>query len=149
MRTDALQLGEDVRRDHNGLAHALELADQLPQVDPSPRIEARGGLIENEKSRIVYKSPCQRQPLFHAARQGVDIGVGLVDQAHQLEQISHHSRPGPRSYVLHSCKEIEILGSVETFVDPEEVGHPAELAPNGDRVHFRVDPSDFDRTSVP
>ena len=43
---------------------------------------------------IVDEGVGQAQPLLHAARQGLDVGVALVGQVDQLEQVADH--PAPR-----------------------------------------------------
>ena len=73
-----LELGQDVAADQDRLAHRAQLAEQLAQLDPGARVEARGRLVEQQHLRIVDERVGQAQPLLHAAREGLDVGVALA-----------------------------------------------------------------------
>ena len=61
------QLMEDVRRDQDGLAHPLELLEQLADLDAGARVEARCGLVHQQHLRIVQQHASDAQALLHAA----------------------------------------------------------------------------------
>ena len=72
-----LELGEDVAADEDRLAQRAQLAEQLAELDPGPRVEARGGLVEDQDGGIVDEGVGQAEALLHAPRQGGDVRVAL------------------------------------------------------------------------
>ena len=88
VRANPFELGQDVRGDDDGLAESGEFGDQLTQLHPRPRIEPRGRLVEHEELGIVHQRAGQGEALLHAPRQAVDVGVGLVVEVHQRQQIA-------------------------------------------------------------
>ena len=91
-----LELGEDVAADEDGLAERAELAEQLAQLDPGARVEAGGGLVEQQHLGVVDERVGEAQALLHAARQALDVGVALVGEVDQLEQVADHPPPRGR-----------------------------------------------------
>ena len=84
--------------DQDRLAEAAQLAQELAQLDAGPRIEAGCGLVEQQHLRIVDEGVGEAQALLHAARQALDVGVALVREVDQLEEVADHPPPrgGPR-----------------------------------------------------
>ena len=76
-----------VRREHDGLALRVQLADDVPQGEAALRVEARRRLVEEQHVGIVHDRPGDHQPLGHAARHLGDVGRGPVGQAELLEQL--------------------------------------------------------------
>ena len=75
---------------HRGaLGH--QLPDDLPQVDPRPRVQAGGRLVQEQDRGPADQAGAQVQPAAHAPRVGLHGAVGGVGQAEALEQIG---RPG-------------------------------------------------------
>ena len=68
-----LELGQDVAADEDRLAHRAQLAEELAQLDPGARVEARGRLVEEQHLRIVDERVGQAQPLLHPARERLDV----------------------------------------------------------------------------
>ena len=71
-----------------------ELAEQLAQLDPGARVEAGRRLVEQQDLRVVDQRVGQAQALLHAPRQALDVGVALVAEVDELEQVADH--PAPR-----------------------------------------------------
>src|SRR5205823_2561809 len=76
--TELAQLAEDVAGDHDGLAEALELLEQLADFDSGARVQTTRGLVEQEDRRVVDEDARQAEALLHAAGEGIDQGVALV-----------------------------------------------------------------------
>ena len=125
-----LELGQDVAADDDGLAHRAQLAEQLAQLDPGARVEARGRLVEQQHLRIVDQRVGQAQPLLHPAREGLDVRVALVAEVDQLEQVGDHPAPAGRRQPVAAGEEVEVLPDLHVVVDAEGVGHEAEDAPD-------------------
>ena len=65
-RAQLLELGQDVARDQDRLAERPQLAQELAQLHPGPRVEARGGLVEQQDGRVVDEGVGEAQALLHA-----------------------------------------------------------------------------------
>ena len=112
------------------LPERAELAEQLAQLDAGPRVEARRRLVEEQDLGIVDEGVGEAQPLLHAARQGLDVLVALVAEVDELEEVADHpSPPGGRDPVA-AGEEVEVLPDLHVVVDPEDVRHEAEDAPD-------------------
>ena len=128
------ELGEDVAADEDRLAHRPQLAKDLAHLDAGPRVEARGRLVEDQQRRIVDERVGEAQPLAHAAREGLDVGVALVGEADDLEQLADHRGPAGRGDAVAAREEVEVLPDAEVVVHAVEVGHVADAAADLDRV---------------
>ncbi len=119
-RAQLLELGEDVAADDDRLAHRAELAEELAQLDPGARVEARCGLIEEQDLRIVDEGVGQAQPLLHAARERLDVGVALVrrDRPGRAGRRSSADAAG-RVKPVAAGEEVEVLPDLHVVVDPE------------------------------
>ena len=58
-----------VRGEEDGLALAVQLAEDLPQREAALRIEPGGGLVEEEDRGAVHDRPRHHEALRHAARE--------------------------------------------------------------------------------
>ena len=54
-------------------------------------------LVEQQHLRVVDEGVGQAQALLHAARQRLDVGVALVGEVDQLEQVADHPAAGGRA----------------------------------------------------
>src|SRR6185312_15273592 len=61
-------------------AGSAEVHDLLPELQPALRIEARGGLVEEEHLRIADQGTGHGQALLLAARELADPGVAFLLQ---------------------------------------------------------------------
>ena len=62
-----LGLFQIVRSQHDGMAVAVELADELPQALAQLDIHAGGRFVENDYRRLVHQSLRHQHPPFHPA----------------------------------------------------------------------------------
>ena len=125
-----LELGQDVAADDDGLAHRTELAEELAKLDPRARVETGRRLVEEQHLRVVDERVGEAQPLLHAARQVLDVGVALVAEIDQLEQVADHPAPAGRRQPVAAGEEVEVLPDLHVVVDPERVRHEPEDAPD-------------------
>ena len=70
-------------------ALAAYVFDQLPKAPPRQRVNASGGLIENQQIRLVDQCAAQPELLFHAARELARRAIGKALQVSRLEQLLH------------------------------------------------------------
>jgi hypothetical protein len=67
-----------VAGDHDGHAGVRQCADACPELAASQRIDAGGGLVQEQNVRAVQQRGGERQPLLQAERQiAGDAGGGL------------------------------------------------------------------------
>ena len=79
---------------------------------------------------------------------GVDVGVGLVLEIDQSEQVGDERGSGLGTHPVGGSEEVEVLGGVQALVDAEYVGHPADQPPNRLRIDLRIDSADPHRPAV-
>ena len=125
-----LELGQDVAADDDGLAHRTELAEELAKLDPRARIETGRRLVEEQHLRVVDEGVGEAQPLLHAARQVLDVGVAPIAEIDQLEEVADHPAPAGRRQAVAAREEVEVLPDLHVVVDPERVRHEPEDAPD-------------------
>ena len=65
--TQLIGLFHVVRREEDGLAVGVQLAEDLPEGDATLRVEAGGRLVEEEDRGPVHDRPGHHEPLSHAA----------------------------------------------------------------------------------
>ena len=63
------RLVHEVSRDHDGHAFFDEAVDVRPEFAPRQRVDAGGGLVQEQHRRLVHDRAGQRQPLLEAQRQ--------------------------------------------------------------------------------
>ena len=125
------ELGKDVARDDDRLAHALELFQDLAHLDARTGVEAGSRLVQEQDCRVVDQGARQADPLLQTSRQGVDELVLAFGQADEREQVIH-DRLSP-SLLLPVARRVE----VEVFADGQLVVHAEEIRHVADaRVHF-------------
>ena len=127
-RAELLELGKDVAADHDRLAERPELAEELAQLDPGPRIEAGRRLVEEQDLRVVDERVGEAQPLLHAPREALDVRVALVAEIDEVEEVADHPPPPIGRDAVAAGEEVEILPDLHVVVDAEDVRHEAEDA---------------------
>ena len=70
-----------VGRQHDGVAVAVQAADELPQRLPQLDIDPGRRLVQHDDRRLVHQRLRDQHAALHAARQGAHVGVGLGRQA--------------------------------------------------------------------
>ena len=137
-RAQLLELGQDVARDEDRLAERAQLAQELAQLHPGPRVEAGGRLVEEQHRRVVDEGVGQAQPLLHAARQALDVRVALLAQVDELEEVADHPPAARGRQAVAAGEEVEVLPDLHVVVHAEDVGHePDDPADRGRIVAHR------------
>src|SRR3954447_10599520 len=94
MRADLLDLGEQVGRGEDRRTVACEVADQMPDLACSLRVESVGRLVQHEQLPALHQRDRDRQPLPHAQRVRADLLAGRVGQADALQRLTCPRLPG-------------------------------------------------------
>ena len=63
----------EVRGQDQGLAIRRQAAHALPDQVPRLRVETGGGLVEEQKLRVIDQRAGEREAPLHAARERVDL----------------------------------------------------------------------------
>ena len=127
----------------HGAPFRFELLDQLPHVPPGLRVQAGGGLVQEQQDRVVDQCGGNGEPLFLPAGKLLEEGLGAVGQFHLSQQAQGVNLP-----VVNTGHHVQYLGQVQ----PVEVGGRLEL--NADnllnlpRVFLDVDAVDQGRSAV-
>ena len=104
--TEHLRFLDVVGGEHDGVAVAVEPADELPQPLAQLDVDAGGRLVEHDHRRPVHQRLRDQHPALHAARERAHVGVGLR-------------------------REVEV---VHHLVDPVAVRRAARSSPTGSRA---------------
>ena len=144
---ELLRLVHVVGGEHERDAVLLEPVQALPEHVPGLRVEAGGGLVEQQHLGLVDQRTCDREPPLHPARKRVDARVAAVAELHELEEllrtpadlgagqvevapVDHEVVPdrelGVEVVLLrHHAEPAADLGAVGGRVEAEHVQHPA------------------------
>ncbi len=122
---DLLDLGEEMARHENGDALlAGQPAQQRAEVLDACRVEAVGGLVEDEEPRLAEERQRQRQPLAHAERVGAHEAVGVGGQLDEAQQ--NVDAGGGRGE--QAAGDLEVFAAGEVAVERRALDERADAA---------------------
>ena len=78
-------------------AAAPEVVDDLPDLEARLRVEAGGGLVEEEQLGVADEGAGERQPLLLAAGELLDAGVALLFELHDADGVFDAAAAAGRS----------------------------------------------------
>ena len=122
---DLLQLGEDVARDQHRPALGRERAQDVAQLDPAARVEARGRFVEQQDAGVVDQRPGDGGPLPHAAGQLGGPGVLEAAQPHEVDQLVDPLLR--RAHPCHVPREADVLGDAAPREQSRRLWHDSDL----------------------
>src|SRR5690606_23142878 len=103
----AFGLVEIWRGNQDRQATCQKLPEQLPELAPRHRIDARRRLVEHDERRLVNERARQRELLLHAARQACREPAAERFESGQRQQPIAR---GPEvTYAVHTCEELDVL----------------------------------------
>ena len=103
--------------EEDGFALVLEALDDLADLHAAERIEAAGGLVEDQQVGIVDQRLGQADALLHALGVGLDGALAGVFQLDQLEQLVNAAvRLGARDAEDARVEAEQFLGGEELVV---------------------------------
>src|SRR5206468_1984291 len=98
---------EVVRDEQGGHRGVLESARELPcRAGPSPRVEGRERLVEQEDSRLAGERPRERDPLALTTRKSIGSGVRHVVDAKAVKQRLGTPAPLPARQLLERIGDV-------------------------------------------
>ena len=95
---EVVGLLEVLRGEQHGDPGGGEVLDHAPQLDPTLRVEAGGGLVEEQHRRSVHERGGEVEAPAHPARVRAHDPVGGVDEREVVEQLvaaRRDARPTP------------------------------------------------------
>ena len=125
---DLLDLGEQVRGDQDGDAVGGDLPDQATDLAGALRVEAVGGLVQDDQLPRPEQAGRDGQPLLHAQRVGP---VALLGRGEQADPVQRRVDPGRRG---------ARVGGPVGGVHPGQVGPAGQLRVEGGPLDQRADP---------
>ncbi len=84
---ELIRFFEVLRRQQDRRPLAAQVADDLPDLVATPRIETCRRLVEEEHARLREQARREVEPPSHAARVGLRGSVGGLDELEALEQL--------------------------------------------------------------
>ena len=122
-----LRLVHVVGRDDERRAAPLQLVEPLPKQVARLRVQAGGGLVEDDEVRLVDERASDRQAPLHAAGQGLDLVLGALVELDELEELI-----GPLAGDLAGDVEVarvhlQVLAHRQLGVEVVDLRHDAEL----------------------
>ena len=128
--------------EEDGGAPAVDAADLVPHRQPAGRVEAGGGLVEEQHLGPVDEGRGQVEPPLHPARVALERPVGGVDQLDQLQQLLGPGGGGLLVEAEEPTLEDEQLAPALALVEPGLLQGDADLGPHPRRVGGDVDAGD-------
>ena len=124
----AFGLVHEVGREEDGDAIiAGEIDQRAPESVAGDRVDARGGLVENEHGRPVQHGHRKLQPLLDAKRQALRLGVGHVFQVVSFQQLFDSTFDLICREMVKVRMQLEILPHGKLAVERERLRHVADV----------------------
>ena len=126
---ELIRLLEVLRRQQDRRPVAAQVADDLPDLVATPRIETGRRLVEEEHARLREQAGREVEPPSHAARVRLRGSVGGVGELEALEQL-RRAAAGLRAREPEQAPEhLEVLAAGQQLVDRGELtGQGEQLA---------------------
>jgi len=137
---ELLGLVEILGGEEHGGAAAGEVLDDLPHLEAALRVEAGGGLVEEDDLRVADEAHGDVEAAAHAAGVGGDPAAGRVDEAEPGKQAV-----GDLPRALHAPQlgdHDEVLPAGEDLVHRRELAGKADRVPDLRGLRRDVEPAD-------
>jgi hypothetical protein len=121
---------------------AIELAEDLPQREPALRVEARGGLVQEQHRGTVEDRARHHQTLSHPSRERVHRRAGPLRELELLEQLVRDAIGLVRAHAEQAPMEVQVLPDRELAVERVLLGDRADQLLHECRVRDHVHAAD-------
>jgi hypothetical protein len=150
---DVLHLVEEVGTEKDGLAHAAELEDEVPDLDRADGVHASRGLIEEKEAGVVHEGLGEADALEHALGVAGEAAMAMGLQAHEgeefgdllLEATAAHAAESPEETDGLLAREIAVkVGVLRQIADANAGGGALDAHPEdvGFALGGLVEPED-------
>ena len=91
--------------------------DQLPELPARERIDARGGLVENEEIRIVHQRAAEADFLLHAARELAAWSIRKRVEPGGFQKLVDALAPLGRALAEQAAEEVDVVEHAERRIE--------------------------------
>ena len=112
--------------EHRG-APAVDLAEQVHNLEGQGGVDIPGGLVRHDHAGVVHQGPGQTHPLLLAAGELGGIVLRLVLQPHQAEDVRHPGLDGPGGSSHHPHSEGHVVVDRHVVDEAEVLEDDAHL----------------------
>ena len=135
---ELVRLVEVLRGEQHGRAVRDEAAHDVPHGVAAARVEARGGLVEEDHARCRDEGHREVEPALHPAGVGGERLARGLDEVELLEQLGHPRLRALRAEVAQPRHQQEVLLAGEQPVDRGELAGQADRGAHAVRVAHDV-----------
>ncbi len=147
-RAHVRELGEDVRREEDGLPHATQLHQQIAHLDARARIEVARRLVEDEHLRIVQQRARELDALLHALGELGHQSFAQRAEIGELDDRGDRARALGDGHAIGGREKIEVLADGDALVDAGVIGHVADATTHAFGIDLDVDAVDLDTAAA-
>ena len=108
----------------------LELADVAPDRAARLRVEADGGLVEEQHARRVQQAARDLQAPLHPAGEGVDEAGAALPQPDHVHDLAHALLQRPARHAVELAVQAQVLLGTEVTVERGVLEDEADVAPD-------------------
>ena len=130
----ALRFVHEMRGQQDGGALLQQPLQALPHQVARLRIEAGGGLVQQQQSGRIDQRTRQAQAPLHAARELARLGVGLVREGGKFQQLRNALADLLIRQSEIAAKHQQILGAGEIRIKRIELRDHAQMLLDGQRI---------------
>ncbi len=145
---EAFGLLEVLGRQHDGGAVGDQVFDERPQLVAGPRVEAGGGLIQDQYGRVSDEARAEVEASSHAARVGLHLAVGSLGERETVQYLLRPPAPFGLSDVVEQPDQFEVLPPGEHLVHGGVLAGQSDHGPQPLRVPDDVVPGDRRQAAV-
>ncbi|EMY33032.1 phenol hydroxylase [Arthrobacter crystallopoietes BAB-32] len=139
---ELLGLVHVVRGEHQRDALLLESEEPVPEDVPRLRVQAGGGLVQQQDLRLVDQRAGDGQPALHAAGERVHAGLGLVGELGELQQLVRLRPQVAVGQAEVAAVDDQVVADPDLVVEVVLLRHHAQVRPDLGAVAVRIQPHD-------
>ena len=136
---ELIRFFEVLRRQQNRRPLAAQVADDVPDLVATSRIETRGRLVEEEHTRLREHAGREVEPPPHTARICLRGSVGGVRELEALEQLRRAAACLRAREPEQAPEHLEVLAARQQLVDRRELTRQGQLLSHLRRVGDNVE----------
>ena len=133
---------EVVGGQQDGEPLAGQAGDLLPHVGAGLRVQAGGGLVQEQRPGAVDQPHGHVQLALHATRVGAGLAVGRLGEAEAVQQLVAAPLELAPAHAVELALEGEVLAAGRLRVDPGLLGHAADRLADPLGLAQDVEPGD-------
>ena len=137
-----LDLGHEVRGQQHRHALVGEAADQQAHVAHAARVQAGGGLVEDQQPRVAQQRAGEPEALAHAVRVAADLVARAVGE---LDGVERGVDPRGRVAAVERGDELEVPAAGQVGVEARRLDEAGDAVERAHALDERVAAEQLDR----